>query len=309
MFKINFSYIFDEEIDRVYDCFTDMRINTGITFKDLISKLNFSKGERFDEENSEYTAIWKNYYEIKMVVENVKKDPFFRTYTNRALYIDKIPTKIILIYSFYWNSIDEKTIFIMEFGYEDEFFGDLFKNEFNIKDKIKICSNVEKYLNSIVKGLENSNSVFINSSFENIWKNISKPKSLFNILFKDIITICNDEQINLDSEIILYANISNSANPIPLIKLKVDGINISSKYCKISFISCQKLSLPSQKISISIQMLDKHKTFFTVNIKILECITHEALVNIRKLWKKKIAEFVNFFESKNKKHNLKEKIK
>ena len=53
-------------------------------------------------------------------------------------------------------------------------------------------------------------------------------------------------------------------------------------------------------------MLDKHKTFFTVKIKVLESIAHDALVNIRKLWKKKIIEFVNFFESK-KKNNLKEK--
>ena len=283
MFKIKFSYIFDEEIDRVYECFTDMRINGGIAFKDVISKLKFSKGERFDAENSEYTAIWKNYYEIKMVVENVKKDQFFRTYTNRTLYIDKIPTKIALIYNFYWNSIDEKTIFIMEFAYEDEFFGDLFKNEFNMQDKIKICSNVEKYLNSIVKGLENSSSTIVNSSFDNIWKNISNPKSLFNILFKEFITICNDEQISLDTEILIYAKSSNSENPIPLIKLKVEGIMISSKFCKISFITCQKLSLPNQKLTMSIQMLDKHKTFFTVNIKILECIAHDALVNIRKL--------------------------
>ena len=308
MFKITFSYIFDEEIDRVYECFTDMRINSGIAFKDVISKLEFSKGERFDAENSEYTAIWKNYYEIKMVVENVKKDKFFRTYTNRALYIDKIPTKIALIYNFYWNSIDEKTIFIMDFAYEDEFFGDLFKNEYNMQDKIKICSNVEKYLNSIVKGLENSSSTIVNSSFDNIWKNISNPISLFNILFKELVTISQDEQISLDTEILIYAKASNSNNPIPLIKLKVDGIVISSKYCKISFITCQKLSLPNQKITMSIQMLDKHKTFFTVKIKVLECIAHDALVIIRKLWKKKIVEFVNFFESK-KQNNLKEKIK
>ena len=59
-------------------------------------------------------------------------------------------------------------------------------------------------------------------------------------------------------------------------------------------------SLPNQKLTMSIQMLDKHKTFFTVNIKMLECIAHDALVNIRKLWRKKIVEFVNFFESKKK---------
>ena len=305
--KISFSYIFDEELERVYECFTNMSINIGITFKDLISKLVFNKGERVDTENSEYTAMWKNYYELKMVVENVKKEKFFRTYTNRTLCIDKLPTEITVIFNFYWNSIDEKTIFILEFIYKDEFFGDLFKSEFNKSDKLKICVNVEKYLNSIVKGLENTNSVCINSSFENIWQYISNPKTLFNILFKDFIIICNDERISLDTEIIVYAKATNSSSPIPLIKLITEGIIISSQYCKLTFTSNQKLSLPNQKIVISIKLLDKHKTFFSVNIKISECITHEALVNIKKLWKKKIVEFMNFFESKNKKNKLNEK--
>ena len=305
--KISFSYIFDEELERVYECFTNMSINTGITFKDLISKLVFNKGERVDTENSEYTAMWKNYYELKMVVENVKKEKFFRTYTNRTLCIDKLPTEITVIFNFYWNSIDEKTIFILEFIYKDEFFGDLFKSEFNKSDKLKICVNVENYLNSIVKGLENTNSVCINSSFENIWQYISNPKTLFNILFKDFIIICNDERISLDTEIIVYAKATNSSSPIPLIKLIIEGIIISSQYCKLTFTSNQKLSLPNQKIVISIKFLDKHKTFFSVNIKISECITHEALVNIKKLWKKKIVEFMNFFESKNKKNKLNEK--
>ena len=99
--KIKFSYIFDEELDRIYECFTDMNINTGITFKGLITKLKFIKGEeKFDIENSEYIAIWKNYYEIKMVIENIKKEPYFRTYTNRSLSIDKLPTQISLVYNF-----------------------------------------------------------------------------------------------------------------------------------------------------------------------------------------------------------------
>ena len=303
--KITFTYIFDEELERVYECFTNMTINTVIAYKDLIKKLKFIKGERFDTENSEYTAIWKDYYELKMVVEKVKKEEFYRTYTNRALYIDKIPTEISLIYNFYWNSIDEKTIFIMEFVYKDEFFGDLFKNEFNISDKIKICLNVEKYLSSIITGLENSNSVYINSSFENIWKHIANPKVLFGILFKDFIIICKDEEISLDTQILLYTKTSDSSAPIPLIQLIIEGLFISQKFCKLSFISCKKLSLPNQKITISIKMLDKHKTLFSVNIKILECVPHDSLVNIRKLWKKKIIEFVNFFESKNKKNKLK----
>lgn len=298
MMKINFSYIFDEELERVYNCFTDVTINTGIVFKDLITKLKFIKGERFDEENSEFSAIWKNYYGLKMIVENVKRESFFRTYTYRALYIDKVPSKISLIFNFYWNSIDEKTIFILEFIYYDEFFGDLFKTEFNKSDKIKICTNVENYLNTIVKGLEVYNSAIVNSSFEKIWKFSSNPKLLFNIFFKDFTIMTKDEQISLDTEILFYAKISNFSSPIPLIKLIVDSIIISSKYCKISFVTSQKLSLPNQKITIIIKLLEKHKTFFSIDIKILESITHDALVNLRKLWKKKMNTFINFFTSK-----------
>ena len=299
--KIHFSYIFDEELERVYECFTDMRINTEISFKGLITKLKFIKGEKFDEEHSEFTAIWKDYYELKMVVENVRKEQSFKTYSYRTLCIDKIPTEITLVFSFYWNSIDEKTIFILEFRYKDEFFGDLFKTEFNISDKQQICINVENYLASIIKGLKISNSAVIKSNFENIWKYISSPKSLFNLLFKDFIILCKDEQISLNSEILIYAKTSNSSEPIPLTKFKSDSIIILSKYCKLTFISSQKLSFPNQKMTINIKFLDKNRTLFGVNIKLLEFTTHEALVSLRKLWKKMIIDFINFFESKNKK--------
>ena len=299
--KIHFSYIFDEELERVYECFTDVRINNEIAFKGLISKLKFIKGEKFDEDKSEFTAIWKSYYELKMVVENVKKEQSFKTYTYRALYIDKIPTEISLVFSFYWNSIDENTIFILEFYYKDEFFGDLFKTEFNVSDKQQICINVENYLTSIIKGLKILNSVVIKSYFENIWKNISSPKSLFSLLFKDFIIFCKDEEISLNTEIIIFDKKSNSSQPIPLIKFKVDSIIISSKFCKLSFITSQKLSIPNQRMTISIKFLDNNKTLFEVNIKLLEFTTHEALVSLRKLWKKMIIDFIKFFESKNKK--------
>ena len=54
-------------------------------------------------------------------------------------------------------------------------------------------------------------------------------------------------------------------------------------------------------MTISIKFLDNNKTLFEVNIKLLEFTTHEALVSLRKLWKKMIIDFINFFESKNKK--------
>ena len=299
--KILFSYIFDEEFERVYECFTEKKTNNGIAFKDLISNQKFIKGERFDEENNEFIAIWKDYYELKMIIEDVKKEKFYKTYTFRTLSIDKVPTEISLKFNYFWNSVDEKTIFILEFMYQDEFFGDLFNNEFNESDKIKICTNVEIYLKSIVKGLEISNSTLINSSFENIWKYISNPKILFSIFFKDLIIKCKDEQISLDSEIFIYGKEPNSSNIIPLIKLVSDGITIFSQYRKLTFVTPQKLSIPNHKLTFIIKLLDKDKTIFSIHIKITESISHEVLIYLRKLWKKKIILFSNFFESKNKK--------
>ncbi len=297
--KILFSYIFDEELERVYECFTDFRINSGIAFKNLISKLHFTKGEeRFDAENSEYIAMWKDYYEIKMVVENIKKEHYFRTYTNRSLSIDKLPSGISLVYSFYWDSIEEKTVFILEFIYQDEFFADLYKNEFNMSDKVKICTNVTQYLNSVVKGLEISLSAIINAPFEKIWKYVIRPKIFFGLLFKDIIIICKDEEISLDTEISIYSKSINGAAPIPLIKFLSDGMMITPKCCHLSFISREKMSIPNQKFNVSIKTMDKNKSLFSINIKIIECVSHEVLSNLRKLWKKKIMEFIKFFESK-----------
>ena len=105
MTKIKYIYIFDEEIDRVYDCFTNIQLNSGISYLNFIYDLKFINGERFDEENSIYSCKWKNYYNVKMIVENVKAEPNFRTYTNKSLYIDKIPIQLSLIYNFYYDTI------------------------------------------------------------------------------------------------------------------------------------------------------------------------------------------------------------
>ena len=53
--KIKFSYIFDEEIDRIYECMTDPQLNTGVAFMKLVTNLKFTKGDRFDEENAEFS--------------------------------------------------------------------------------------------------------------------------------------------------------------------------------------------------------------------------------------------------------------
>ena len=47
--SIKYSYIFDEEIERVYECFRNAQLNKGIVYNNFVSNLKFHKGENFDE--------------------------------------------------------------------------------------------------------------------------------------------------------------------------------------------------------------------------------------------------------------------
>ena len=167
--NIKYSYIFDEELDRVYDCLTNAQLNLGIAYNNLVTKLHFIKGDRFDEENAEFSFIWKNYYEIKMIVQNVKKKENFRTYTNKSLDIDKLSLQISLTYYYYWDTIGQNTLLLLDLEYKDEFFGDLIKTDFSKSDVLNICNNIKNYINSIIQGLDINNSFLVKAPIEELW--------------------------------------------------------------------------------------------------------------------------------------------
>jgi len=230
--SIKFSYIFDEEIDRVFECFKNAQLNMDVAYNNFVSNLKFHKGENFDEENSEFSFFWKKYYDIKMMIENVINLPHYKSFTNKSISIDKICLQISIIFQFFQDSVNNKTIFLYEVKYEDEFFADLIKNEINNEDVKQICLNVEKYLNNIVKGLEINNSILINQSFETLWNIISSPKNFFNITNNELVILTQDDDITLNSITTIYEKVENKLNPI--IKLRTDSIYITNDYGKVT---------------------------------------------------------------------------
>jgi hypothetical protein len=301
--NIKFSYIFDEELDRVYDCFTDIQLNAGIAYKNFITKLKFIKGDKFDEKNSEFSFIWKNYYEIKMIVQNVKKIDNFRTYTNKILYIDKISLQLSIIYNYYWDTIDQKTLLILDLEYQDEFFGDLIKSDFNQNDVLTICQNVENYINSIIQGLDIYNSFLINSPIEELWKTISNPEIFFTISGRKLIPIFKEKEVNLNSILEFYDMNDKQINPTILTQMIVDTLFITSNYIKLSFVSSKKEKLLAHRITFIIKKVETNKSMFMAIVKILEPSTHKRYLIVKKFWKKIVENYYNYFENKNK--NLK----
>ena len=306
--KLSFSYTFDEEIDRIYECFTDAQLNTGIAFYKLVSKLKFIKGERFDEENAEFSFFWKNYYEIKMIVQNVKKDTNYRTYMYRTLYIDKISTLTITIkFSFYWDTIEHKTLFLLDVEYQDEFFGDLIKNEISNDDIIIISENIVKYVNSITKGLEINDSFLINAPFEQIWKTISNLAIFFSISGKKLIPIFEETEVNLNSILRFYDSNDKQLNPTILTHMIVDTLYVTATEIKLSLVTTKRLYIACHIITFIIKKLDNKNNMFFVSVRILEPVSHKIFLSVKKFWKNIMNNYYNYFEPKKNKKTKKNK--
>jgi len=306
--KIKFSYIFDEEIDRIYECMTDPQLNTGVAFMKLVTNLKFTKGDRFDEENAEFSFYWKNYYEMKMLIYNVKKENNYLTYTNKTLYIDKISSlQISIIYNYYWDTIEHKTIFILDLEYQDEFFGDLIKNEINQNDIITISENIENYLNSITKGLEINSSFLLNATFEQVWKTISNLGIFFSISGKKLIPIFEENEVNLNSELKFYDSNDKQSNPTILTHMAVDTLYVTSTEVKLSLVTTKRLYLASHRITFVIKKLENKKNMFNVNVRILEPVKHKIFLSVKKFWKNLMNNYYNYFEPKKTKKHRKSK--
>ena len=156
--KISFSYIFDDEIERVFECFRNPQLNMGVAYNNLVSNLKFHKGENFDEENSEFSFFWKKYYDIKMVVENVINYPHYKTFSD--LYDVEINGEFITIYCHIKEKFGASTIIIKQIsikGLEDE-------NRFIIRSSIQKSFGCSISVNSTVNTNENpQNSSNFNS--------------------------------------------------------------------------------------------------------------------------------------------------
>jgi hypothetical protein len=297
--KIDFSYIFNEDINRIFECFSDIGVNSYI-FNNLIYDLKITKGEDFNQENTEISFVWKNYYSFRMVVDKVVKENLYKILSFKSIIIDKVQIQIKIIFSFYWDTIQEKTIFINTLEYYDTFFIDLIKSEYNENDHLYLCKNIEKYLSKCLKGLERSYSCLIDTSLDEAWKYVSHPKLFYEIISKDKIYVLKEGQINIDSPVELFVK-DNSSKLVPLTTLNVQNMMISPFFAQVTFTTLKNASFPSIKLIIKIQKIEKNKCIGTINVKPFEStLSYEIFCHVFKFWKKRLNEFFHFFEKRNK---------
>ena len=266
-----------------------------------ITNIKFYKGQRFDEENAEFSFCWKNYYEIKMVVEKVIKRPFIKSYTHRTIYIDKLPIILSFTFNFYWDSINETTILVIDLEYQDDFFTDLIKTDFSDEDKLNICKLTESHLKMSIKGLETETFCYLNASIDKAKKYLLYPNKLFKIVSKDLIIIPKENEVSLDETYELFAKSENSAELISITEYRVSSLFISSEFIKIIYNTSKKISFPNIRVSFALKQLENNKCLFMIKIKPNEPTSYEMNCNVYRFWKKRAIEFSNFFDNKKNK--------
>lgn len=297
--KITFSYIFNDSFHRVFEAFKEIKLNIRSSVKDLITNVIFTKGNHFYEENAEFSYYWKNYYKLKIIVENVINEQLFKSYTHKTLNIDKLPIQLKFIFNFFWDKINEQTIFIYTLEFQDEFFTDLIKTDFNEKDKLNLCKQIEDYLSTSIKGLERSYTCILNANLKQTRKYLLYPKLFFKIMSKDLIKTNNDHEVYIDEKYELFTNSDESSDLISLAIFKVESLIMTEFYGKVVYITSKKTSFPSSKFTFILRELANNKTFFSFTVKPIEPATYEVNCTLFNFWKKRTYEFWNYFE-KNK---------
>ena len=296
MTKIKYSHIFNDDLKRVYEGFKQVSDKIIAESNQLISNVKFHKGSNFDEINAEFSLCWKNYYHMELVVDNAIRTPYFRSIIQRTTSIDKLPIQITFNFNFYWDSINEKTIFIIELEYQDDFFTDLIKSEFSDEDKMNLFNNIESYLSTSLKGLDNEFSCVLNAPMDQIRKYILFPKLYFQIISKEKIFVINEQEIAIDKRYEIFSKDENSSENILLTEIIIENLIITEKFIKVGYTTYKKVSFPDIKFIIIFKELANKTVLYTSIVKPNEPVGIDANRMTIKFWKRRMHDFYKFFE-------------
>jgi len=271
--KISFSFCFEDELERVYECFTNFYLYSEIALPSILTKVKKIKGDSLDEEGAMMEMLIKNTF-FKMIVQNVNSSPLFKSYNHKLIPLEKSNLEIQTQFKFYWNSCEKKTIFFYEYYYNDELFS-FYNDLINDKDKNILCYKIVEFLKKNLNGLEISKGIYINSSIQKVWNYINNWKNINGILLKKIKLLSelkgNFEQLN--SKI----NILKSDKNFLITSLNLKKIYISENKIELFFINSEKNGyLPNLTFNMNLIKISEEASFLEISINPNNLLSSEA---------------------------------
>jgi hypothetical protein len=232
----HFSYVFNEKLQRVFDCFTNYSTVSLITYNGLISEVCKIKGNSFNEINAVFTFLYKNYYHVNIKVNSFVNSELSKEICYEIYNVKEIPNfNIKFLMNFYWNTTEHQTLLTFDFIINDKFFKELFEEEINEQDVIQIVHNVNTYLKFNIKDLECNEATIIKGNIKDIWNFICDWNKLFAFVIENhkIKLIYSTDIIQLGTQVDVIEVISNKN----ICSMKVRKICLSNTNMEIEFVS------------------------------------------------------------------------
>ena len=297
--KISFSFFFKDELERVYECFSNFYLYTEITQFSIITKAKKIKGDSFDEEGATMEIIVKYNFPFRIIVTNVKSSPLFKSYTHKLVSLDKSKMEIYIDFKFYWDSCEKKTVLFYDYYFNEEMYS-IYKDLVPEKDKILFCNNVVEYLKTNFNGLEISKGILINASIQKVWNYINNRKNINDILLNKIKLICeiNGSFEKLYSRINVLKTEKNSL----LTSLILKNIYFSENKIELFFNNIEKhVYFPNLELNFCINKISEDASFLNIILTPNAHLSFETKNILSKYFLKCLACIKEHFKSKKKK--------
>ena len=281
-FKKNFTHIFKVHIDTLYETFSQANFLCN-TFFNKTKIISISKTQSMSEIGNEIT-LQSGQYTFKLVVEKSKNTSIYKSFTHKVIEKPLLMAGFETKFNFYWDSIEQITIFQFEVTIFDVLYKNSLSDYFNIH-KEKRFQNMEKYFVNNINLTEQNETISINKDFNYVWDflcNFNNLKYFFN---KN-----NNIEINLlvgkVNEIELFDKEKNN-KLIIMINQNIQNDGFEGEM--LLQIVKSEIKIPNQKIIIKLVKIDDNSSLLCFDHKILQFLNSDILgsysyVKMKSLW-------------------------
>ena len=281
-FKKNFTHIFKVHIDTLYETFSQANFLCN-TFFNKTKIISISKTQSMNEIGNEIT-LQSGQYTFKLVVEKSKNTSIYKSFTHKVIEKPLLMAGFETKFNFYWDSIEQITIFQFEVTIFDVLYKNSLSDYFNIH-KEKRFQNMEKYFVNNINLTEQNETISINKDFNYVWDflcNFNNLKYFFN---KN-----NNIEINLlvgkVNEIELFDKEKNN-KLIIMINQNIQNDGFEGEM--LLQIVKSEIKIPNQKIIIKLVKIDDNSSLLCFDHKILQFLNSDILgsysyVKMKSLW-------------------------
>ena len=281
-FKKSFTHIFKVHIDTLYETFSQANFLCN-TFFNKTKIISISKNQSMCEIGNEIILQFGQ-YTFKLVVEKSKNTSIYKSFTHKVIEKPLLMAGFKTKFNFYWDSIEQITIFQFEVTIFDVLYKNSLSDYFNIH-KEKIFQNMEKYFVNNINFTEQNETISINKEFNYVWDflcNFNNLKYFFN---KN-----NNIEINLlvgkVNEIELFDKEKNN-KLIIMINQNIQNDGFEGEM--LLQIVKSEIKIPNQKIIIKLVKIDDNSSLLCFDHKILQFLNSDILgsysyVKMKSLW-------------------------